>query len=224
MTDLTAKPVSLLSNCTVNISYRFTFYKVSYSVIFLLGVATNSLVLHRLCLSPCTMNSTAIYMASLSTTDLFFCHLSTSENLLLPPKGSSLGLQDRGQPQLDSWASLLPDHIHSQIHQPVWGHLLLGVHCCGPLLCCSAPPGIDTAQVACRTGGERRDLVPGSGAQCVSACAAVSGFSPEQGLSAGSVLTTPSHPYPAIPGHSPGVISAAHSCTPLQLLSSAECP
>lgn len=72
MTDLTAKPVSLLSNCTVDISYRFTFYKVSYSVIFLLGVATNSLVLRRLCLSPCTMNSTAIYMASLSTTDLFF--------------------------------------------------------------------------------------------------------------------------------------------------------
>uniref|UniRef100_A0A3Q4HM64 G-protein coupled receptors family 1 profile domain-containing protein n=1 Tax=Neolamprologus brichardi TaxID=32507 RepID=A0A3Q4HM64_NEOBR len=67
-----SKPVSLLSNCTVDTSYRFTFYKVSYSVIFLLGVATNSLVLRRLCLSPCTMNSTAIYMASLSTTDLFF--------------------------------------------------------------------------------------------------------------------------------------------------------
>ncbi|XP_008293448.1 lysophosphatidic acid receptor 6 [Stegastes partitus] len=72
MTDQAAKPSSALSNCTVDTSYRFTFYQVSYSVIFLLGLVTNSLALRRLCLSPCTMNSTAIYMVSLSTADLFF--------------------------------------------------------------------------------------------------------------------------------------------------------
>lgn len=71
-TDLTGKSGSLLSNCTVDTSYRFTFYQVSYSVIFLLGLATNSLALRRLCSSPCTMNSTAIYMFSLSSADLFF--------------------------------------------------------------------------------------------------------------------------------------------------------
>lgn len=71
-TDVPAKPFSPLSNCTVDTSYRFTFYQVSYSVIFLLGLATNSLALRRLCLSPCTMNSTAIYMISLSAADLFF--------------------------------------------------------------------------------------------------------------------------------------------------------
>lgn len=72
MTVLAATPVALLTNCTVDTSYRFTFYKVSYSVIFLLGLATNSLVLRRLSLSPCPVNSTAVYMANLSTTDLFF--------------------------------------------------------------------------------------------------------------------------------------------------------
>ncbi|XP_047462608.1 lysophosphatidic acid receptor 6-like [Mugil cephalus] len=72
MTDLTDKPTSALLNCTVDTSYRFTFYQVSYSIIFLLGLVTNSLALRRLCLSSCTMNSTAIYMASLSTADLFF--------------------------------------------------------------------------------------------------------------------------------------------------------
>uniref|UniRef100_A0A8D0AU68 Lysophosphatidic acid receptor 6-like n=1 Tax=Sander lucioperca TaxID=283035 RepID=A0A8D0AU68_SANLU len=72
MTDTPAKPFSPLSNCTVDTSYRFTFYQVSYGVIFLLGLATNSLALRRLCLSPCTMNSTAIYMVSLSAADLFF--------------------------------------------------------------------------------------------------------------------------------------------------------
>ncbi|XP_076607520.1 lysophosphatidic acid receptor 6 [Chaetodon auriga] len=72
MTDVQAKPLSPLSNCTVDTSYRFTFYQMSYSVIFLLGLATNSLALRRLCLSPCTMNSTAIYMVSLSAADMFF--------------------------------------------------------------------------------------------------------------------------------------------------------
>ncbi|XP_042354798.1 lysophosphatidic acid receptor 6-like [Plectropomus leopardus] len=72
MTDVPGKPFSPLSNCTVDTSYRFTFYQVSYGVIFLLGLTTNSLALRRLCLSPCTMNSTVIYMASLSVADLFF--------------------------------------------------------------------------------------------------------------------------------------------------------
>ncbi|XP_026184492.1 lysophosphatidic acid receptor 6 [Mastacembelus armatus] len=72
MTHTPIEPFSPLSNCTVDTSYRFTFYQVSYSVIFLLGLATNSLALRRLCLSPCSMNSTAIYMASLSAADLFF--------------------------------------------------------------------------------------------------------------------------------------------------------
>lgn len=71
-TDVPAKPDSPLSNCTVDTSYRFTFYQVSYSVIFLLGLATNSLALRRLCLSRCTMNSTAIYLISLSAADMFF--------------------------------------------------------------------------------------------------------------------------------------------------------
>ncbi|XP_070838298.1 lysophosphatidic acid receptor 6 [Chaetodon trifascialis] len=72
MTDAQAEPLSPLSNCTVDTSYRFAFYQMSYSVIFLLGLATNSLALCRLCLSPCTMNSTAIYMVSLSAADMFF--------------------------------------------------------------------------------------------------------------------------------------------------------
>lgn len=72
MTDVPATPFSPLSNCTVDTSYRFTFYKVSYSVIFLLGLATNGVALRRLCQSPCTINSTAIYMISLSAADMFF--------------------------------------------------------------------------------------------------------------------------------------------------------
>uniref|UniRef100_A0A3B4UEH7 G-protein coupled receptors family 1 profile domain-containing protein n=1 Tax=Seriola dumerili TaxID=41447 RepID=A0A3B4UEH7_SERDU len=72
MTHVPAKPFSPLSNCTVDTSYRFTFYQVSYSVIFLLGLATNGLALRRLCRFPYTVNSTAIYMVSLSAADLFF--------------------------------------------------------------------------------------------------------------------------------------------------------
>ncbi|XP_068455795.1 lysophosphatidic acid receptor 6 [Clinocottus analis] len=71
-TDVPATPFSPLSNCTVDTSYRFTFYQVSYGVIFLLGLATNSMALRRLCVSPGTMNSTAVYMLSLSVADLFF--------------------------------------------------------------------------------------------------------------------------------------------------------
>ncbi|XP_074528416.1 lysophosphatidic acid receptor 6 [Halichoeres trimaculatus] len=71
-TEEPQKAFSFPFNCTVDTSYRFTFYQVSYSVIFLLGLATNSLALRRLCQSPCTMNSTAIYMISLSAADMFF--------------------------------------------------------------------------------------------------------------------------------------------------------
>lgn len=71
-TLVSAKTFSLPANCTINTSYRFTFYQVSYSVIFLLGLVTNSLALRRLCRSPCTLNSTAIYMISLSAADLCF--------------------------------------------------------------------------------------------------------------------------------------------------------
>uniref|UniRef100_A0A3B3BA39 G-protein coupled receptors family 1 profile domain-containing protein n=1 Tax=Oryzias melastigma TaxID=30732 RepID=A0A3B3BA39_ORYME len=66
------EPFSPLSNCTVDTSYRFVFYQVSYSIIFLLGLVSNSLALRRLCSSTCTINSTAIYLVSLSTADLFF--------------------------------------------------------------------------------------------------------------------------------------------------------
>ncbi|XP_076024578.1 lysophosphatidic acid receptor 6 [Genypterus blacodes] len=73
MRNMTHEPyVSQLSNCTVDTSYRFTFYQVSYSVIFLVGFATNGMAVRRQCLSPCTVNSTAIYMASLLAADLFF--------------------------------------------------------------------------------------------------------------------------------------------------------
>uniref|UniRef100_A0A3Q3K3N0 G-protein coupled receptors family 1 profile domain-containing protein n=1 Tax=Monopterus albus TaxID=43700 RepID=A0A3Q3K3N0_MONAL len=70
--SINTRPFSPSSNCTVDTTYRFTLYQVSYSVIFLLGLATNGLALRKLCLSPCTMNSTTIYMVSLSAADLFF--------------------------------------------------------------------------------------------------------------------------------------------------------
>uniref|UniRef100_A0A8C7ZS28 G-protein coupled receptors family 1 profile domain-containing protein n=1 Tax=Oryzias sinensis TaxID=183150 RepID=A0A8C7ZS28_9TELE len=59
-------------NPLMDTSYRFVFYQVSYSIIFLLGLVSNSLALRRLCSSTCTINSTAIYLVSLSTADLFF--------------------------------------------------------------------------------------------------------------------------------------------------------
>lgn len=62
----------LASNCTVDTSYRFTLYQVCYSVIFLVGVVTNSLALRRLCSSSCNRSSTAVYMTSLAAADLFF--------------------------------------------------------------------------------------------------------------------------------------------------------
>uniref|UniRef100_A0A8C5G5N3 G-protein coupled receptors family 1 profile domain-containing protein n=1 Tax=Gouania willdenowi TaxID=441366 RepID=A0A8C5G5N3_GOUWI len=65
-----ARPVLLLSNCSVDTSYRYTFYQVTYTITFLVGVVTNGVALRWLCRSP--MNSTAVYMVSLSTADLFF--------------------------------------------------------------------------------------------------------------------------------------------------------
>ncbi|KAK0152666.1 Lysophosphatidic acid receptor 6 [Merluccius polli] len=52
--------------------YRFTFYQVSYGAIFIIGLATNGLALHRLWHSPRTLTSTVVYMANLSLADLFF--------------------------------------------------------------------------------------------------------------------------------------------------------
>ena len=84
---------------------------------------------------------------------LVFYNLSSPENLLLPPEGRSSVLPDWGHVQLDFWGCILPTHIHPKIHQPVWGHLFPGVYCCGPLLCCSASPGIITPQAARCTAG-----------------------------------------------------------------------
>lgn len=82
-------------NCTVDTSYRFTLYQVSYSVIFLVGLVTNSLALRRLCTSPCNLSSTAVYMISLATADLFFIvslplriYYYNQKAVALPPAGS----------------------------------------------------------------------------------------------------------------------------------------
>ncbi|KAJ0062106.1 hypothetical protein NL108_015688, partial [Boleophthalmus pectinirostris] len=54
-------------------TYRFIFYQVSYSIIFLVGLMTNTLALRRLCQrSHNKLNSTAIYIISLSVADMFF--------------------------------------------------------------------------------------------------------------------------------------------------------
>ncbi|KAJ8405876.1 hypothetical protein AAFF_G00313130 [Aldrovandia affinis] len=50
-----------LGNCTVDTSYRFLYYQVSYSLIFIFGLASNALALHRLWGSPRTLTSTTGY-------------------------------------------------------------------------------------------------------------------------------------------------------------------
>ena len=70
--NTTKRPFSALSNCTLDTSYRFTFYQISYGAIFIVGLATNSLALHRLWHSPRTLTSTVVYMASLSVADMCF--------------------------------------------------------------------------------------------------------------------------------------------------------
>ncbi|KAI5622453.1 lysophosphatidic acid receptor 6, partial [Silurus asotus] len=59
-------------NCTVNIRYRFTYFQISYSVIFICGVASNSMALWRVWLMPWTLTSTAVYMANLAVVDFLF--------------------------------------------------------------------------------------------------------------------------------------------------------
>lgn len=47
-------------------------HQVSYSVIFILGLASNALAFRRLWLSPRALTSTAVYMTNLAVADLFF--------------------------------------------------------------------------------------------------------------------------------------------------------
>lgn len=63
---------SIQANCTVDTSYRFTYYKISYSVIFIFGVVSNATALRRFCRMPQTFTSTAVYMANLAAADIFF--------------------------------------------------------------------------------------------------------------------------------------------------------
>lgn len=59
-------------NCTVDIRYRFTYYQISYSLIFICGLASNGMALRRFWLMPWTLTSTVVYMANLAVVDLFF--------------------------------------------------------------------------------------------------------------------------------------------------------
>lgn len=62
----------IAANCTVDTSYRFTFYKTSYSMIFIFGVVSNCIALKRFCRMPQAFTSTAVYMANLAAADIFF--------------------------------------------------------------------------------------------------------------------------------------------------------
>ncbi|XP_067232832.1 lysophosphatidic acid receptor 6-like [Chanodichthys erythropterus] len=64
--------MSIQANCTVDTSYRFTYYKISYSMIFIFGVVSNATALRRFCRMPRTFTSTAVYMANLAAADIFF--------------------------------------------------------------------------------------------------------------------------------------------------------
>ncbi|CAB1316344.1 unnamed protein product [Coregonus sp. 'balchen'] len=117
-------PLSPLTNCTFNTSYRFTFYQVSYSVILLLGLATNGLALCRLWLSPRTLTSTAVYMANLSAADLFFV-VSLPLRIYYHHKA-----QAHSQALPTSWT---PGGMFYQLtftlkYQSVWRDLLPGLH------------------------------------------------------------------------------------------------
>ncbi|XP_076836839.1 lysophosphatidic acid receptor 6 [Brachyhypopomus gauderio] len=63
---------SLPTNCTLDMSYRFTYYQVSYSLIFVLSLASNGPAVRHLWLGPRAQTSTAVYMANLAAVDLFF--------------------------------------------------------------------------------------------------------------------------------------------------------
>lgn len=67
-----ATNMSIQANCTVDTSYRFTYYKISYSMIFIFGVVSNATALRRFCRMPQTFTSTAVYMANLAAADIFF--------------------------------------------------------------------------------------------------------------------------------------------------------
>ncbi|KAL0162723.1 hypothetical protein M9458_042119 [Cirrhinus mrigala] len=64
--------ISIQANCTVDTSYRFTYYKISYSMIFIFGVISNATALRRFCRIPRMFTSTAVYMANLAAADIFF--------------------------------------------------------------------------------------------------------------------------------------------------------
>ncbi|MCI4386596.1 hypothetical protein PGIGA_G00064170, partial [Pangasianodon gigas] len=59
-------------NCTVDTRYRFTYYQISYSLIFICGLASNGMALWRFWLMPWTLTSNVVYMANLAVVDLFF--------------------------------------------------------------------------------------------------------------------------------------------------------
>lgn len=59
-------------NCTVDTRYRFTYYQISYSLIFICGLVSNGMALRRLWLIPLTVTSTVVYMVNLAVVDLFF--------------------------------------------------------------------------------------------------------------------------------------------------------
>lgn len=59
-------------NCSVDTSYRFIYYQISYSLIFSFGLASNVMALRRLWLIPHNLTSTTVYMANLAAVDLFF--------------------------------------------------------------------------------------------------------------------------------------------------------
>ncbi|XP_017348601.1 putative P2Y purinoceptor 10 [Ictalurus punctatus] len=70
MNDTTA--IQMPFNCTVDIRYRFTYYQISYSLIFICGLVSNGMALWRLRLMPWTLTRTVVYMANLAVVDLFF--------------------------------------------------------------------------------------------------------------------------------------------------------
>uniref|UniRef100_A0A8C1DDE6 G-protein coupled receptors family 1 profile domain-containing protein n=1 Tax=Cyprinus carpio carpio TaxID=630221 RepID=A0A8C1DDE6_CYPCA len=64
--------ISIQANCTVDTSYRFTYYKISYSVIFIFGVVSNATAMRHFFHMPPTFTSTAVYMANQTAADIFF--------------------------------------------------------------------------------------------------------------------------------------------------------
>lgn len=64
--------LSVQPHCTVDTGYRFTYLKISYSMIFIVGVVSNTMALRRFCHMPQTLTSTGVYMANLAAADIFF--------------------------------------------------------------------------------------------------------------------------------------------------------